>query len=289
MAIKIYTDSCSDMPLEMATKLGVSVIPLTFTIDGADYPDDFGKSMSIIEFYARVRKGSMPKTALINTQRYIDIFSKELKAGNEVLYLSFSSALSGSFQCSATAKEELLEKYPEAKLEVVDSKCASFGEGLFINYVVNKQKEGVSFEELAEYANDLKLSVCHLFTVDDLNHLARGGRASNVSAVLGTALKIKPVLHVDDEGRLVLLNKQRGRSKALKELINLMQESANADTDQVVFISHGDCLEEAQQLGEMVKEAFPNIKEIKYSYIGPVIGAHSGPGTIALFFIGSKR
>ncbi len=289
MAIKIYTDSCCDMPLEMAKNLGVSVIPLTFTIDGADYPDDFGKSMPITEFYSRVRKGSMPKTALINTQRYIDVFSKELKAGNEVLYLSFSSALSGSYQCSATAREELLEKYPDGKLEVVDSKCASFGEGLFVNYVVNKTKEEVSFEELTEYANDLQSSVCHLFTVDDLNHLARGGRASNVSAVLGTALKIKPVLHVDDEGRLVLLNKQRGRSKAMKELVRLMQESANADTDQVVFISHGDCLDEAELLGEMVKEAFPNIKDIKYSFIGPVIGAHSGPGTIALFFIGSKR
>ena len=150
-------------------------------------------------------------------------------------------------------------------------------------------KEKVDFAELTEYAKDLQASVCHLFTVDDLNHLARGGRASNVSAVLGTALKIKPVLHVDDEGRLVLLNKQRGRAKALKELVRLMEESANTDTDQTVFISHGDCIDEAKQLGDMIKEAFPNVKEIKYSFIGPVIGSHSGPGTIALFFIGSKR
>ncbi len=289
MSIKIYSDSCSDMPLEMVNELGVSIIPLTFTIDGEDYPDDFGKSMPIVEFYNRVRKGSMPKTALINTQRYIDVFSKELKAGNDVLYLCFSSALSGSYQCAVTAKEELLVKYPNANLEIVDSKCASFGEGLFVNYVVDKMKEKVDFAELTEYAKDLQSSVCHLFTVDDLNHLARGGRASNVSAVLGTALKIKPVLHVDDEGRLVLLNKQRGRAKALKELVRLMEESANADTDQTVFISHGDCIDEAKQLGDMIKEAFPNVKKIEYSFIGPVVGAHAGPGTIALFFIGSKR
>ena len=288
MSIKLYSDSCSDLPIEMATELGVSIIPLTFNLDGADYPDN-GKSMPIKDFYDRVRKGSMPKTALINTQQYIDVFSKELEDGNEILYLCFSSALSGSYQCAVTAIEELKEKYLESKIEVIDSKCASFGEGLFVYHVVNKLKEGVSFDELFKYASDLQPSICHLFTVDDLNHLARGGRASNVSAVVGTALKIKPVLHVDDEGRLMLLNKQRGRIKALKELVRLMKESADADTDQIVFISHGDCLEEAQQLGDMVKEAFPNIKNVEYSFIGPVIGAHSGPGTIALFFIGSKR
>jgi len=289
MAIKLYSDSCSDLPFELAKELNVNIIPLTFTIDGNDYPDDFGKSMPITEFYDRVRKGSMPKTALINTQRFIDIFSKDLAAGNDILYLGFSSALSGSFECSATASEELKEKFPERRVAVVDSKCASFGEGLFVYLVANKMKEISDFDELYEYAMDLQPSVCHLFTVDDLNHLARGGRASNVSAVVGTALKIKPVLHVDDEGRLVLLNKQRGRIKALKELVSLMKESIYTDTDQTIFISHGDCLDEAHQLGDMIQEEFPNIKQIMYSYIGPVIGAHSGPGTIALFFLGSKR
>jgi len=289
MAIKLYSDSCSDLPIELAKELKVNIIPLTFTIDGNDYPDDFGKSMTITEFYNRVRKGSMPKTALINTQRYIDIFTKELEKGNDILYLGFSSALSGSFQCSVTASEELKEKFPDRKISVVDSKCASFGEGLFVYLVANKMKEISDFDELYEYAMDLQPSVCHLFTVDDLNHLARGGRASNVSAVVGTALKIKPVLHVDDEGRLVLLNKQRGRIKALKELIRLMKESIYTDTDQTIFISHGDCLDEAQQLGDMIQEEFPNVKQIMYSYIGPVVGAHSGPGTIALFFLGSKR
>lgn len=289
MAIKLYTDSCSDLPIEMAKELGVETISLTFTIDGSDYPDNYGESMSIKEFYSRVRKGSMPKTALINTQTYLDTFSKELEAGNEVLYLCFSSALSGSFQCAVTAEAELKEKYPNSKIAVVDSKCASFGEGLFVYHVANKLKEGLSFDELVEFAFDLQPSICHLFTVDDLNHLARGGRASNVSAVVGTALKIKPVLHVDDEGRLVLLNKQRGRIKALRGLVELMKESAVSDTDQTVFISHGDCEDEAKQLGEMVKETFPNITDIRYSFIGPVIGAHSGPGTIALYFIGNKR
>ncbi|MEX1377587.1 MAG: DegV family protein [Eubacteriales bacterium] len=289
MAIKLYSDSCSDLTKEMAKEFGVGIIPLIFTLEGHDYADDFGESMPITEFYEKVRKGSMPKTALINTQRYLEEFSKEIEKGNEILYLCFSSALSGSYQCAVTAEEELREKYPDCKIAVVDSKCASFGEGLFVYYVANKLKEGVSFEALTKYAFDLQPSICHLFTVDDLNHLARGGRASNVSAVLGTALKIKPVLHVDDEGRLVLLNKQRGRVKAMKELINLMKESADADTDQTVFISHGDCLDEAETVGEMVKEAFPNIKDIKYSFIGPVVGSHSGPGTIALFFVGSKR
>jgi len=289
MAIKLYSDSCSDLPIEMAKELGVNTIPLTFTLEGKDYADDFGKSMPITEFYNKVRKGSMPKTALINTQRYLDEFSKEIEDGNEILYLCFSSALSGSYQCAVTAEEELREKYPDCKINIVDSKCASFGEGLFVYHVANKLKEGATFDELIKFARDLQPSICHLFTVDDLNHLARGGRASNVSAVVGTALKIKPVLHVDDEGRLVLLNKQRGRIKALKELVRLMKESADADTDQTVFISHGDCEDEAKQLGGMIKEAFPNIKNMVYSFIGPVIGAHSGPGTIALFFIGNKR
>ena len=289
MAIKLYSDSCSDLTKEAAKELGVEIIPLTFTLEGKDYADDFGQSMPITEFYEKVRKGSMPKTALINTQRYLDEFSKEIEKGNEILYLAFSSALSGSYQCAVTAEEELREKYPKCKIAIVDSKCAASGEGLFVDYVAKKMKEGVSFEDLTNYAFDLQPSICHLFTVDDLNHLARGGRASNVSAVLGTALKIKPVLHVDDEGRLVLLNKQRGRIKALKELVSLMKESADADTDQTIFISHGDCLDEAEALGEMVKEAFPNIKNIKYGFIGPVIGSHSGPGTIALFFVGKKR
>lgn len=289
MAIKLYSDSCSDLPIEMAKELGVSIIPLSFTLDGEDYYDDFGQSLPIKEFYNTVRKGSMPKTALINTQRYIDVFSKELEKGNQILYLAFSSALSGSYQCAVTAEEELKEKYPTGKITVIDSKCASFGEGLFVYYVANKLKQGTEYEKLVSYAMDLQPRVCHLFTVDDLNHLARGGRASNVSAVVGTALKIKPVLHVDDEGRLVLLNKQRGRIKAMKEIVRLMSDSAEADTDQTVFISHGDCEEEAYQVGEFVKEAFPNIKDIKYSFIGPVIGSHSGPGTIALFFIGNKR
>jgi len=289
MAIKLYTDSCSDLPIEMAKELNVGTIPLIFTIDGQDFLDDYGESMASLDFYSRVRKGSMPKTALINTQRYLDTFSVELEAGNEVIYLCLSSALSGSFQCAVTAEQELREKYPNGKIAVVDSKCASFGEGLFVYHVANKLKEGLGFDELVEFAFDLQPSICHLFTVDDLNHLARGGRASNVSAVVGTALKIKPVLHVDDEGRLILLNKQRGRVKALRELVRLMKESAVSDTDQTVFISHGDCEDEAKQLGSMVKEAFPSITDIKYSFIGPVIGAHSGPGTVALFFIGSKR
>lgn len=289
MAIKLYSDSCSDLPETMATDLGVSIIPLTFTIDGGDYLDDFGKSMSIKEFYTRVRKGSMPKTALINTQRYIDEFSKELDAGNEIIYLAFSSALSGSYQCSVTAVEELKEKYPNGKITTIDSKCASFGEGLFVYLVANKLKEGASYDELIKFATDLQPTICHFLTVDDLNHLARGGRASNVSAVVGSALKIKPVLHVDDEGRLLLLNKQRGRIKAMKELVRLMKESADPDTDQTVFISHGDCLDEAKQVGAMVMEAFPNVKNIEYSFIGPVVGAHAGPGTIALYCIGNKR
>lgn len=289
MAIKLYSDSCSDLSQEMAKNLNVSIIPLIFTIDGKDYFDDFGKELSSVDFYKKVRAGSMPKTALINTQRYLDVFSKELEAGNDILYLCFSSALSGSFQCAITAEEELRAKYPNRKIAIVDSKCASFGEGLFVHYVSNKMKEKIDFDALVEYAFDIQPSICHLITVDDLNHLARGGRASNVSAVVGTALKIKPVLHVNDEGKLVLLNKQRGRIKALKEMIRLMKESADADTDQIVFISHADCMDDAKGFGDMIMAEFPSVSEIVYGNIGPVIGAHAGPGTLALFFVGSKR
>lgn len=289
MAIKLFTDSCSDMPIKMVKEYGISVIPLMYNLDGVEYFDDFGKSLSITDFYQKVKLGIMPSTGLINTQRYLDAFSKELEAGHDILNLSFSSALSGSFQSSVIAVKELKEKYPDRQIATLDSKCASFGEGLFVYYVANKLKENISFEDLYAYADKLAPTICHFFTVDDLNHLRRGGRVSGVSAAVGSALSIKPVLQVDDEGRLIPVSKQRGRKKALREMVNLMQVRVEADSDQVVFISHGDCLDDAKLVGSMVKEVFSEITEIVYSYVGPVIGSHAGPGTIALFFVGNKR
>lgn len=288
MPIKLYTDSCCDLSAEMASQLNVSAIPLIYTLDGQEYYDDFGQSMSSKEFYNTVRSGSMPSTALISTQRYLDAFTPELEAGNDILYLAFSSALSGSYQCSVIAIEELKAKYPDRMIQAIDTKCASLGEGLLIYYVATKMAEGASFDELAAYAAELAPQVCHWFTVDDLNHLKRGGRVSGATAAIGTMLSIKPVLHVDDEGRLISMGKERGRKKALKALVTHMEETVS-DKEQVVFISHGDSVDDATAVADMVRAKFPQVTDVQMNTIGPVIGSHAGPGTIALFFLGTSR
>lgn len=290
MSLKDYviiTDSTTDLPPELIEEIGVQVITMEVVIGEEtfkNYPD--GRELGFKEFYERIRNGAMPKTNQINVATYTENIEKAVLDGKDVLLLCFSSALSGTYQSSCIAVEEMREKYPDAKIITVDTKSASMGEGLLVYLAAKKKAEGMGIEELAKWVEDTKLNVCHWFTVDDLNHLKRGGRVSSATAVVGTLLGIKPVMHVDNEGRLIAVEKVRGRKASLDALTKHLFDTVN-EKIKTVFISHGDCLEDAKYLAEKIREKIKS--EITIGFIGPVIGAHSGPGTIALFFVGSHR
>ena len=220
--------------------------------------------------------------------QYTDALEPLLQAGKDVLILAFSSGLSTTYNSSRIAVEELSEKYPERKIYTVDTLCASLGQGLLVYLAVKEREKGRSIQEVRDWVEENKLHMCHQFTVDDLHFLKRGGRISATTAVVGSMLQIKPVLHVDNEGHLINIAKARGRQASLKALVDKMEKTAIDPANQVVFISHGDCLEDAQTVEKLVKERF-GVKEVYINYVGPVIGAHSGPGTLALFYVGSER
>ncbi len=285
----IYTDSTADLTDELVAKADVKVIPMEFTIcDKSYFNYADGRELGFHEFYDMVREGNAAVTSLINVDRYNGIFEPELEAGNDILYIGFSSGLSGSYNCACTAIEELKEKYPERNIKAVDSLAASMGEGLLVYLAANKRDEGMGLDELAAWVAENRNNLCHWFTVDDLNHLKRGGRVSSAAAFFGNMLNIKPVLHVDDEGHLVLVHKARGRKAALEKLVEEMENTAIDPKNQTVFISHADAQDECNEVANMVRSKF-GVKEIYTGYIGPVIGAHSGPGTIALFFVGKHK
>ena len=239
-------------------------------------------------FYQRLRAGEVATTAAVNMNQYVEAIEPLLQAGRDVLVLAFSSGLSATFQSSKLAVEELSEKYPERKLYTVDTLCASLGQGLLVWYAAQERKKGRTIEEVRDWAEANKLSLCHQFTVDDLHFLKRGGRISATTAVVGSMLQIKPVLHVDDEGHLINIGKARGRQSSLKALVDKMEKTVTEAGKQTVFISHGDCLEDAEAVAQMVRERF-GTQDIRINYVGPVIGAHSGPGTLALFYLGTQR
>lgn len=285
----IKTDSTSDLSPKLVSELGVEVLPLHFNIDGknyADYPDR--SEMDMKQFYDLLRKGQTSTTSQINPEDFIKAFSPNLENGQDILYIAFSSGLSGTYASAKIAAEELLKSYPERKIRVVDSLCASMGQGLLVYYAVKHKEGGKSIDELKEWLNHNKLKVCHWITVDDLHHLHRGGRVSSASAFLGSMLNIKPILHVDNEGHLILVNKTRGRQRAVDVLLAQMEKTAIDLQDQTIFISHGDCEDEVMEMVSDIKKRF-KVKNIEVNMIGPVIGSHSGPGTIALFFIGTQR
>lgn len=285
----IITDSTTDLTPELINELNISVIPMEFNIDGQsylNYSDE--REISYKEFYDVLRNGKNSTTSLINTVTFTDLFEPILKEGKDILYIAFSSGLSGTYNSSCIAAEMLLEKYPDSKIYTVDSLSASMGEGLLVYHAANKKKEGMNIEELKEWILNNRLNLCHWFTVDDLHHLKRGGRLSSAAAIVGTMLSIKPVLHVDNEGHLIPVEKVRGRKLSITALLKMMENTAIKPEEQTIFISHGDCLEEAEYLAKLIKEKL-NVKDIKINFIGPVIGSHSGPGTIALFFLGTER
>lgn len=286
----ISTTSTTDLPESYAEENQLAFMPYNFMLAEEEYKDDFGKSMPFDQFYGRVRDGEMPSTSMINREIYEQHFCHLLSQGKDVVHIEFSSALSGSFDNGKQVADELNQsgKYPN-KVYFIDSLCASMGQGLLVDYAVKLKGQGKSAEELAAWLEENKKTIIHWFTVNDLNHLRRGGRLSKASAFFGTMLKIKPILDVDDRGRLIPHFKVRGRKKAIAGLLDRMKQDIYVPEGQTVFISHGDCIDDAKKLESMIREAFPQIGEIVINYIGPVIGAHSGPGTLALFYKGRSR
>ena len=285
----ILTDSSADLGAELVRELDVQVLPLGFVLDDHtyyNYPDN--REMDPHLFYERLRKGDGATTNAVNVAQYTEALEPMLQAGRDVLILAFSSGLSTTYNSSRLAVEEMSAKYPERKLYTVDTLCASLGQGLLVWYAARERERGRSIEEVRDWIEEHRLNICHQFTVDDLHFLKRGGRISAATAVVGSMLHIKPVLHVDDEGHLVSIGKVRGRQAALKALVDRMEETAIDSGSLTVFISHGDCLEDAQTVADMVKKRF-GVQEIYINYVGPVIGAHSGPGTVALFYVGTNR
>ncbi len=285
----IVTDSSADLSAQMAEEAGVQVLPLRFTVEGQTYynwPDN--REMDPRVFYRMLREGEVATTAAVNISQYLDMLEPILQSGTDVLVLSFSSGLSATYDSSRLAAEELREKYPQRKIFAVDTLCASLGQGLLVWHAAQLKDQGKSIEEVRDWVEENKLHLCHQFTVDDLHFLKRGGRISATTAVVGTMLKIKPVLHVDDGGKLVNIGKARGRKASLKALVDRMEETAIDPAGQTVFISHGDCMEDAEYVAGLVKERM-GVQDVRINYVGPVIGAHSGPGTLALFHLGSRR
>ncbi len=284
----ITTDRTCDLPDNFIKKYNLKIIPLYYSFDGKIYGEE--NDLEPKAFYDIMRAGKMPTTMAANPETVRKIFTGLVNEGYDILHIAFSSALSGSCSVAETVARDICEEIPDAKITVIDSLCASMGEGLLVYKAVKMKEEGKSLDEIARWLEDNKLNLCHIFTVDDLHHLRRGGRLSRTSAIIGTLIHVKPVLHVDNEGRLVPLNNVRGRKKALVSLVEQMEKriSGYEDKNDIVFISHGDCLEDAEYVASLVRERF-GIENFLINYVCPTIGAHSGPGTVALFFMGNER
>ena len=285
----VMTDSSADLTAGLVEQLGLDVIPLSVNVGQQsfmNYPDE--REISSPDFYELLRKGANAQTSAVNVDTFLSAMSVHLKAGKDVLYLGFSSGLSSTYGASEIAAQELREAYPDRKILTVDTLCASLGQGLLVYLTMQKVLAGATIEEAAAYAEENRLHLCHWFTVDDLFFLKRGGRVSAATALVGSALGIKPVLHVDNEGHLINVSKARGRKNSILALVDRMEASAIEPQKQTVFISHGDCLADAEFLAAEVRKRF-GISDITINFVGPVIGAHSGPGTLALFFLGTER
>ena len=285
----IMTDSCCDMTDALAQELELTVLPLSLHMGDAVYRNWLdGREIGFQDFYAKVRSGQLATTSAVSVGDFTTEMRKILSAGKDILCINFSSALSATYQSASIAAQDLAEEFPGRKVLVVDSLCASLGQGLLVYLCAMERRKGRSLEEVHAFAEETRGKVCHWFTVDDLNHLKRGGRVSAAAALFGTMLSIKPVLHVDDLGRLIPVSKARGRRSSLLALVDRMEQTAIDPGSQTVFISHGDCEGDALFVAGEITRRF-GTKDIRINYVGPVIGNHSGPGTLALFFLGSKR
>lgn len=284
---RILTDSSCDLPEELVREYDLRVLPLRVTLGEETYLNEPG-AVDSHTFYEKLRAGVPAQTSAVNTQDFADAMKEELEAGRDVLYIGFSSGLSGTYSAGEVAAQGLRPLYPEQKILTVDSLCASMGQGLLVHLCVEQKRAGKSVEEVAQFAEDTKLHIGHWFTVDDLHHLHRGGRVSATVAILGSALQIKPVMHVDDAGTLQPVTKVRGRKASMREIVRQLGALIVEPEKQTMFLSHGDCLQDAQMLAGMLKDQL-GVPSVIISPVGPVIGAHSGPGTLAAFAVCARR
>ncbi|MBR6647350.1 MAG: DegV family protein [Clostridia bacterium] len=289
MSFVLVTDSSANLTTDIIEKFNIEIIPMIFLVNDVEYRSyKKGENVDIKQYYDMMRNKEHIKTSLLSPEMYLEAFKPFLENGQDILYIGFSSGLSGTYQSSKIAAETLAEEYPERKIVAWDSLCASMGEGLMVYYAAKMKEEGKSMDEILSWLEDNRLKLCHWFTVDDLFFLKRGGRISATTAILGSALNIKPVLHVDNNGKLVSVDKARGRKQSMNALVTKFEETAINPKEQIVFISHGDCIDDANYIKDRLRERL-GIEDIVINYIDPVIGAHSGPGTLAIFFLGTQR
>ena len=284
---KIITDSCCDFTDEQYRQLDVSYAPLSVVYDGESH-SNFSEETAVKAFYDRLRTGTTATTSAVNPEGWAELMKPILEEGKDILVLAFSSGLSATCQSANIAAEELREKYPERTIKVVDTLCAALGQGLLVWYACKKRDEGLSLEALTEWVEENKLHICHWVTVDDLSHLKRGGRISGATALVGTMLNIKPIIHVNDEGKLINIAKARGRKAAINYIADKVGELGEGYNNDTIFVVHGDCAGEAEQLAEICRSKY-GVKDVHIGYLGPVIGAHTGPGVLAIFFLGKNR
>lgn len=287
METVLLVDSSCDLPLEVIEKSKVETIGLMCHFKGEEYEDDFGKTLKYKEFYEAMRNGERPSTSQINSYRFYEKFKKLTKENKEVVYLAFDSAISGTFNSAEVAKIQVLEEYPEANIKIFDTKCASIGEGIVNYYAWKALQSGKTGEEIIKWAEENCKNMNHWFLVENLFHLKRGGRLSMSKAVVGTLLSIKPIIFVNENGELVNVTNIRGRKKAIRFLADKLKERGNDFESMVVGISHGDCIEDAEYLKDIIKNEF-GVKEVIINYVGPVIGSHVGPEMISLCFFSNK-
>lgn len=289
MSYEIVTDSSANLTDEIINQYDINIISLVFRVGEKEFYSYIkGENTDIKQFYDMMRKGETITTSLISLELCRETFENILKQGKDLIYIGFSSALSGSYNAGAMIARDLQNEYPERKIYAIDSLSASMGEGLLVYHAAEQKRQGKTIEQVKDWLLNNRLNLCHLFTVDDLFYLKRGGRISATTAIAGTILAIKPIMHVDDKGKLIPFGKARGRRQSLELLVKKMEESCINPAGQMVFISHGDCIEDAQYVENLVRDRL-HVKDVIINYVDPVIGAHSGPGTIALFFLGSKR
>ncbi len=282
----ITVNSTVDVPKEWLEERHVPVIPLKYTIDGETYTDMEG--LSAKEFFDKLREGKMSTTSQVNPEEAAAELEPYIKEGKDILHLGFSSGLSGTLNSMKIAGEMLEEKYPEAKVIVIDTLCACLGEALLLYKALQQKEKGMNINELAGWVEENKLHVCHNVTVDDLNHLHRGGRVSKTTAVLGTLVQIKPIIHMDDNGKLQVIGKERGRKKSLNKIVDMAVEQSKGWDNDIIMITHGDCIDDAEYVAKLVREKM-GIDNILINNIGTVIGSHTGPGVVAVFCMGNKR
>ena len=285
----ISTSSTADLTEEYIASHDINIIPLCYIIDDVEYPKEDGTQHSIEEIYKMLRDGVVIKTSMINSARYEEVFRSILDSGKDLIHIELSSGISGTYANAEVVVEKFRKDYPDRKIYVIDSLCASRGLGLMVDYMLKMQEKGATIEEVYEFTENNKLKLIHWFTVDDLEFLRRGGRVGSVSAFVGGMLKIKPILNVNNEGKLIPLFKVRGRKKSIQGMVDQMKNDIVNPDGQTVFICHGDCIEDAEYAKKLILESFPTIASVEIGYTGSVIGSHSGPGTLAIFYMGKER